>query len=147
MRKMFLIVLGVVAFSFMIFTPLSNIYAQAVRPFKCESEGVCRPENNFKPGEEVFASLRGFRPNTGVWIWVVTNRSWRFGNPIPEAIRILCIHVTIGPRGTYFGYIGIPQPGYAGDMIVDANQNGIFDRGDAVFGRGPRPGLRVRTPR
>ncbi|MGR3311021.1 MAG: hypothetical protein ACUZ77_09615 [Candidatus Brocadiales bacterium] len=120
-----------------------------VKSGKLNRRGVrCIRENSFRTDDDVYVKKAKRLPAlTFVNIYVVQNKTWSDGDLIgidvspdgaePVATnsngKISCVKIWGSPEiGKY-------------DIIVDANQNGIFDLGvDAVDGRGAKPGFRVR---
>lgn len=101
-----------------------------------EVSGKCKGNNNFAVGDEVHARGKGFLPNTPVKIYIIEQDDrciWKFGDSIGTDASGGAETVTTSSKGKLPCTLiwGSASAGNH-DIIVDANQDGIFNVGDAV---------------
>ncbi len=102
----------------------------------------------YLPSETVYATGSGFRPNSTVDIYIVSDRAWTngdnvSGNVIFAVKKNVSTNVSgdIVPTEIWLN----PIPGEY-DMFFDANQNGLFEVGVDVVDHPNHPGFIVRPP-
>ncbi len=162
MRKLFLMAFGIVTLTAMILYAPFNTFADddegnngpEVRSSvnKCTGKGdkekcKCKTENEFKTTNDVYAKGEHFPPLTNVDIYVTLNKKWKLGDSIGSDVssdgaetvatdsdgKIPCTKIWGNPltKGLY-------------DIVVDANQDGTYNAGDAIDGKSNNAGFRVR---
>ncbi|MGR3311071.1 MAG: hypothetical protein ACUZ77_09865 [Candidatus Brocadiales bacterium] len=158
MRKIFLIALGIVVLSAMGLYPQFDTFAGGpkVRSSKEKKPGKCRTHNNFETSDIVYARGMNFTSLT-VDIYVFKNQKWTGGEDLTLLTDVSGGMETVGvdsdgeiPCTTtiWDGSSDPLNPLIAGryDIVVDANQDGMFDPadGDVIDGRSNNAGFRVR---
>lgn len=146
-----LLPLCVFALTAMVSYPVHARHKHKVQSSELTTEGKCKIRNTFNEGDPVFAQGKFFPPNENVDIYVTDDRSWSPGDSLSGLDvsddgpnfnvatdsngKILCTDVAYIP--------GLLPGDY--DIVVDANQDGTFDKkdGDAVDGKNGR-GFRVQ---
>ncbi len=96
----------------------------------------CKPTDTFSVGNKIYAKGIHLFPNTQVKIYIVAQDDrclWKFGDSIGTDVSGGAETVTTTARGK-FSCKEIWGSAASGnyDIVVDANQNGIYDSGDAV---------------
>ncbi|HHT9125257.1 MAG TPA: hypothetical protein ACFYD6_05485 [Candidatus Brocadiia bacterium] len=106
----------------------------------------CRGANRFdNEDEDVYAKGSKFSKDTDVDIYVTENRSWQFGDIIGFYIVNGSVTATTNFRGKLKCAKIWESPLTPGkyDIVVDANQDGTYNQGDAVDGRSSKQGFKV----
>jgi len=85
------------------------------------------PENAYRVNEDVYAAGSGFTP-TNVDIYVVPDQDWDDGDQIPQDITgaVETVSVNNGNAGPVLVWHAPLTPGRY-DIVIDANQNGVYD--------------------
>lgn len=151
-QKSFLFAFGFFTLTVVVFYPQLNTFAAnrkgepkvksaRQRCHVCNCGAVickCKKRNKFKTGDGVYVMGKRFTPLDTVDIYVTSNKVWNLGDPINadestdgvEAVatdsdgKIPCTMIWGSPvaSGRY-------------DIVVDANQDGIYNAGDAIDGK------------
>lgn len=87
--------------------------------------------------ESIYVKGKGFLPSTDIYMYVVDDKyQWRFGDPLVDESGGVEV-VTTTPTGEIPNTCiwPIPGPEHIGiyDLIADADQDGIYSVGDAIF--------------
>lgn len=118
-------------------------HVPSVRP-KRPFFNKCIRGKKFTINEDVYIKARKLIRNDSVDVYIIANKTWRFGTiitpfvaaefniPTDKKGRITCSLVWLAPLTEGFF-----------DIVVDANKDGTFNQGDAVFGRSFKPGIKV----
>lgn len=108
---------------------------------KCSGGGTIGMDpvhyNLFFIGNDVYAKGTGFTPQSTVDIYVVPDQDWALGDIIPTDVSSNGVEVlTIGAGGVLpcTKIWGRPLDPGDYDIIVDANQDGAYNSGDAIDG-------------
>lgn len=102
--------------------------------------------NLFRRGNDVYAKGTGFTPLSTIKIYVVPDQDWVFDDIIPADESSNGVEVVkIGALGVLpcKKIWGRPLDSGDYDIVVDANQDGTFNSGDAVDGETGEIGFRV----
>lgn len=106
----------------------------------------CREANRFDAVDEnLYIKGSNFPKNTDVDVYVTENRGWLFGDIIGSYIIVTTETVTTNSRGNIRCAKIWENPLSPGkyDIVVDANQDGTFNQGDAADGISDKPGFKV----
>lgn len=158
MRKSFLMAFGIVALCAMVLYQTEDTFAASKKPRVISSKRKpnrdCGKSNRFRWFEEVRVKGKRFDPLDNVDIYVIANKKWemgdRFGPLNPSDPQDVS---TDGPETVATDSNGEipctriwpqPLPDTEYDIVVDANQDGTYNDGDAIDGRKRKPGFRVR---
>lgn len=131
-----------------VFTVLSNNHfsyaANKVRSLDFKGE----KENKFKTDESVYIRGKKFEPLTNVDIYVTNNRKWKKEDKTLlsdiSADGVETVQTTSRGRIPKTMVWGAPIVKGKYDIVVDANQDGTFNNGDAVDGKDEAPGFKVK---
>ncbi|PXF61148.1 MAG: hypothetical protein C4B59_06215 [Candidatus Methanogaster sp.] len=76
----------------------------------------------------MYAAGSGFTPGTNADIYVVPDQDWSDGDPIPSDITgaVETVPVVNGDVGPVLVWHAPLAPGHY-DIVIDANQNGVYD--------------------
>lgn len=110
---------------------------------RCE----CKTQNRFRTRNAVYAKGEHFPPFSTVDIYVTPNRKWERGDPIGTDVSTDGVNqVATDDEGEFHCTKIWADPLTVGmyDIIVDANQDGTYNAGDAIDGRRRNPGFKVR---
>lgn len=154
---------GIVALSAMVFSPLFNTFAgigtslsyrngdddgelQEVRSSKLKGNG-CETHNNFKTSDDVNAKGEHFTPHDTVDIYVTQNKKWQMGDLIGSDVSSNGVDTVVTdlegkiPCGQIWEN-QLTKGRY--DIVVDANQDGTYNSGDAIDGKSNNAGFRAK---
>lgn len=159
MRKWFLMAFGTVALCAMMSSAPYNTFADyddedlpKVRSAKekCTGQGEnekcrCKTHNRFKTTHDVYAKLKNFPPDTYVDLYITLNKKWNMGDLIgPDERGSFQVLQTDGDGKVVCEKIWENPDSGKYDIVVDANQDGTYNDGDAIDGRRKNPGFRVK---
>ena len=96
--------------------------------------------------QTVYATGTGFRPQTNVDVYIVGDRAWTDGDPIPADVSGGKETVTTDGAGDLAPAAVWPPPLTVGqyDMVFDANQNGVYDAATDAVDDPNHPGFVVQ---
>lgn len=151
MRKLLLIPCGIIALSALVLYPALNTLADGdddapkVRSSKLKNN-KCKTQNNFKTTDDVYAKGEHFLPSNSVDIYVALNQKWNVGDAIGSDVSGGKETVIIDSEGKIpcTKIWGSPLTAGKYDIVVDANQDGTYNSGDAIDGKSINPGFKVR---
>ena len=137
---------GALIFSAFFCYPLFNTFAfdgTQVRPKRFIFD-KCKKGRKFTENEDVYAKARNLFPNKAVDVYITPNRIWRFGKTIDVFVASQ-YDLTTDSRGRLPCTLIWQAPLTAGfyDIVVDVDQDGTYNQGDAVFDRTEKPALKV----
>ena len=103
-------------------------------------------ENKFKTDESVYIEGRNFKKLTNVDVYVTNNRKWVKGDQLSDVSTDGIKNVQTTSKGNIPKTMVWGAPIVKGkyDIVVDANQDGTFNDGDAVDGKSADPGFTVK---
>ncbi len=103
-------------------------------------------ENKFKTDESVYIEGGNFKPSTNVDVYVTNNRKWVKGDQLSDVSTDGIETVQTTSKGNIPKTMVWGAPIVEGkyDIVVDANQDGTFNEGDAIDGKSADPGFKVR---
>lgn len=152
-KKVLKLICGVSVFSAFICFPLSNSFASTepkintpeVRPGRLIFD-KCKRGRKFTVNEDIYAKARNLFPNKTVDVYITPNRIWRFGTTIDVFVASQ-FDLTTDSRGRLSSLCPLiwQAPLTAGfyDIVVDVDQDGTYNQGDAVFDRTEKPAFKV----
>ncbi len=150
MRKLFLMAFGIVTLTAMILYAPFNTFADdddgpKVRSSKLKGN-KCKTHNNFKTSDDVRVKGEHFPALTNVDIYVTLEQKWQQGDPISDISTDGVETVATDDEGEFScpKIWGNPLTKGRYDIVVDANQDGTYNAGDAVDGRSNNAGFRVK---
>jgi hypothetical protein len=113
-----------------------------VRPVDFKGE----KERKFKLDESVYVKGRKFKPLTNVCVYITNNRRWRNGDILTDISSngVETVQTTSNGRIPKTLVWGAPIVKGNYDVVVDANCDGTFNRGDAVNRKNRKQGFKVR---
>jgi hypothetical protein len=103
-------------------------------------------QDTYRIDETVFATGSGFPANTDVDVYIVGDRAWTDGDPIPPDVSGGKETVTTDGAGD-LGPVDVWSPPLTPgeyDMVFDVNQNGTYDAGIDVVDDPNHPGFVVQ---
>jgi hypothetical protein len=104
-------------------------------------------QDTYFTDEDVYATGSGFRRNSDVDVYIVGDRAWTDGDPIPADVSHGVETVATDGAGNLGPALVWPRPLTPGeyDMVFDANQNGVYDAATDVVDDPNHPGFVVRA--
>jgi hypothetical protein len=105
-------------------------------------------QDTYAIDETVYATGGGFSANSDVDVYIVPDRAWTDGDPIPPDVSGGAETATTDGAGDLAPEeVWPPQltPGEY-DMVFDANQNGVYDAAGDVVDDPNHPGFVVEAP-
>lgn len=106
----------------------SDHFYKLLPPSTTSVSNTSAPIDSYSVDEDVYAAGSGFAAGTDVDIYVVLDQDWNDGDQIPSDVTgsvetVLVVNGGVGPVLVWDA--PLVNGGY--DIVIDANQNGIYD--------------------
>ena len=97
-------------------------------PPTAASSATGAPKDTYSTDEDVYAAGSGFADGTNVDIYVVHDRDWNDGDPIPADVTgsVETVSIVNGDVGPVLVWNAPLTPGRY-DIVIDANRNAVYD--------------------
>ncbi|HHT9125255.1 MAG TPA: hypothetical protein ACFYD6_05475 [Candidatus Brocadiia bacterium] len=148
-KKALILAVGILVFSALVCHPLWSGFAYdgtKVRPNRLVFD-KCKKGKKFTVDEDVYIKAKNLFHDVDVWVFIVENKlgTWNFGDPIGTDLADGPVTVHTTTKGKIPCTLIWENPLTAGfyDIVVDANCDGTYNSGDAVFDRIEERGLKV----
>ena len=109
-----------------------------VTPSAASTSATGVPTNTYRVYADVYATGSGFATGTNVDIYVVRDRNWNDGDPIPADVTgsvetVPVVDGGVGPVLIWHAPLVIGEY----DIVIDANRNGVYDASTDGLDSGP----------
>lgn len=145
-RKILMLACGLLVFSILISSPRYDSFAvdgakvRAARRIFIK----CKVGKKFATFEDIFVKAQKLFRDKAVDVYITQNKIWRFGTIIDTVVTAE-FDLTTDKKGKLKCDLIWQATTTAGnyDIVVDVNQDGTYNQGDAVFNRTFKPGLKI----
>jgi len=104
-------------------------FCRLLSPTAAASSATGTPRDSYPDNEDIYVTGTGFPSGTDVHIFVVVDRDWNDGDPIPSQGVVAVSDGTVSTSGDVGPVLVWQEPLVSGeyDIVIDANQNDIYD--------------------